>query len=79
LHHRRVDGSGGGSRFGILAGGGLARDMPRRSDSVDRGAVDRDALRDGNVASWSTDVIASVVLVYTARTIGPCSTTLVWS
>jgi hypothetical protein len=73
LHHRRDDGSG------ILTGGGTACNMSRRNGSIDRGAVDRDALGGGSVASLSTDVIACVVLVYTARTIGLYSTIIVLS
>jgi hypothetical protein len=53
--------------------------VPRRSGSINRGVAARDALRDGNSASMSTDMIASVALVYTARTIGLDSAIFVWS
>jgi hypothetical protein len=63
----------------MLVGGRPTRNVPRGSDSIENGAVDRGGLRDGNAASLSTDAIASVVLVYTAKTIGLDSTVLVWS
>jgi hypothetical protein len=53
--------------------------VPRRSDSINRGVAARDALKVENVACLSTDMMASVALVYTARTIGLDSAIFVWS